>query len=173
MHAALGLRLLTPMVTTLMRCHLPTVLLVAASTLVSSCATMPGREPVQVTVADIESLPGEDLELRMMVKLRVQNPNDAPVEYDGVYVKLEVLDKTFATGVSNEHGSVPRFGESIVRVPVTVSMLRMAVYALRMLDGKPVDKIHYKLDGKLDGQTFGSTRFQTEGELALPGAPSP
>src|SRR6516162_2156562 len=144
---------------TLMRCSLLTALLVAASTLLSSCATVPGRDPVQVTVADIESLPGEDLELRM-VKLRVQNPNDAPVEYDGVYVKLEVLDKTFATGVSDEHGSIPRFGESLISVPVTVSMLRMAVYALRMLDGRSVDKIHYKLDGKLDGPTFGSTRFQ-------------
>ena len=46
----------------------------------NGCAGLPGREPVQVTVADIESLPGEGLEVRMMVKLRVQNPNDAPVE---------------------------------------------------------------------------------------------
>ena len=129
---------------TLMRCSLLTALLVAASTLLSNCATVPGRDPVQVTVADIESLPGEDLEMRMKVKLRVQNPNDAPVEYDGVYVKLEVLDKTFATGVSDQHGSIPRFGESLISVPVTVSMLRMAVYALRMVDGKPVDKIRYK-----------------------------
>ena len=49
----------------------------------------------------------------------------------------------------------------------------MAVYAFRMLDGKPVDKLHYKLDGKLDGLTFGSTRFQAQGEFALSGAPSP
>src|SRR5215472_9492079 len=154
-------------VTTMRRFWLAALLSFAAATLLSTCATMPGRDPLQVTVADIESLPGEDLELRMMVKLRVQNPNDAPVEYDGVYVKLEVLDKTFATGVSDEHGSIPRFGESIVSVPVTVSMLRMAVYALRMLDGKPVDKIHYKLDGKLDGPMFGSTRFQARGEFAL------
>ena len=149
------------------------MLVVAASALLSACATMPGHDPLQVTVADIESLPAEDLELRMMVKLRVQNPNDAPVAYDGVYVKLEVLDKTFATGVSDEHGSIPRFGESIISVPVTISMLRMAVYALRMLDGKPVDKIHYRLEGKLDGPAFGSTRFQAQGEFALPGAPSP
>src|SRR5215471_13921416 len=148
-----------------------TTLLISAALTLAACASMPGRDPLQVNVADIESLPGEDLEMRMLVKLRVQNPNDAPVEYDGVYVKLEVLDKTFATGVSDEHGSIPRFGESIVSVPVTVSMLRMAVYALRMLDGKPVDKIHYKLDGKLDGPMFGSTRFQARGEFALPGAP--
>jgi len=134
---------------------------------------MPGREPVQVTVADIESLPGEDLEVRMLVKLRVQNPNDTPIEYDGVYLKLEVLDKTFATGVSNEHGSIPRFGEAIVSVPVTVSMLRMAVYALHMLGGTPVDKVKYKLDGELSGPMFGSTKFQAQGELALPGTTSP
>jgi len=146
---------------------LTAVLIVTALTL-TACASMPGRDPLQVSVADIESLPGEDLEMRMLVKLRVQNPNDAPVEYDGVYVKLDVLGKTFATGVSDERGSIPRFGESIVSVPVTVSMLRMAVNALRMLDGKPVDKLSYKMEGKLDGPMFGSTRFQAQGELALP-----
>jgi LEA14-like dessication related protein len=158
--------------TTMRRSLLTALLVVAAPILFDACATVPGRDPVQVAVADIESLPGEDLELRMMVKLRVQNPNDAPVEYNGVYVKLEVLDKTFATGVSDERGSIPRFGESIISVPVTISMVRMAVYALRMLDSKPVDRIHYKLDGKLDGPMFGSTRFQSQGEFALPGAPT-
>ena len=145
-----------------------TTLLISALLTLAACASMPGRDPLQVNVADIESLPGEDLEMRMLVKLRVQNPNDAPVEYDGVYVKLDVLGKTFATGVSDERGSIPRFGESIVSVPVTVSMLRIGAYALRMLDGKPVDKLSYKMEGKLDGPMFGSTRFQAQGELALP-----
>ena len=148
-----------------------TALMIVVALVLAACAGMPGRELVQVTVADIDSIPGEDLEMRMMVKLRVQNPNDAPVEYNGVYVKLEVLDKTFATGVSNERGSIPRYGESVISVPVTASMLRMALYALRMLDGKPVDKINYKLEGKLDGPLFGSMRFQAQGEFALPGAP--
>jgi len=140
--------------------------------LLSACAGMPGRDPVHVTVADIEALPGQNLEMRMMVKLRVQNPNDAPLQYDGIYVRLEVLDKTFATGVSDERGSIPRFGESIISVPVTISMVRVAVNALRLLDGKPVDRINYKLEGKLDGPAFGSTRFQAQGVLALPGVPS-
>jgi len=148
------------------------LMIVVALTL-GACASLQRQEPVQVTVADIQSLPAEGLELRMMVKLRVQNPNDVPVEYDGVYVKLDVLDKTFATGVSAEHGSIPRFGESIIGVPVTVSTLRMVVNALGTLDGQPIDKINYKLDGKLNGPGFGSTRFQLRGEFALPGATSP
>jgi hypothetical protein len=137
-----------------------------------ACAGMSGREPVQVSVAGIETLPGEGLEMRMMVKLRVQNPSETPVDYDGVYVKLEVLDKTFATGVSDERGSVPRFGESVINVPVSVSTLRVALSTLGFVLGdQPPDKVRYKLSGKLAGPTFGSTSFHSDGELALPTTP--
>ena len=152
-----------------MRRLLPAFLAILAAALLGACAGMPGRDPLQVAVAGIEPLAGEGLELRMLVKLRVQNPNDAPLDYDGVYVKLDVLDSTFATGVSSERGTVPRYGETVIGVPVTVSAMRMVTYALRMLDGKPVDKLNYRLEGKLNGAGFGSTRVQAQGELALPG----
>jgi hypothetical protein len=152
---------------------LPAFLAILAAALLGACASVPGRDPLQVTVAGIDSLPGEGIELRMLVKLRVQNPNDAALDYDGVYVKLEVLDSTFATGVSSERGSVPRYGETVIGVPVTISALRMVTYALRALDGKPIDKVNYKLEGKLDGVGFGSTRFQSQGELTLPGDEAP
>jgi hypothetical protein len=74
--------------------------------------------------------------------------------------------------VSDEHGTIPRFGEAIVSVPVTVSMLRMAVYALLIVDGKPIDKVNYKMDGKLSGPVFGSTAFQAKGEFKVPTATS-
>ena len=145
------------------------ILVIVVSLNLNGCASLSGREPVQVTLANIESLPGEGLEVRMMVKLRVQNPNDVPVEYDGVYVRLDVLNRTFATGVSDERGSIPRFGESVIAVPVTVSALRVALHALGfMLDGKPAGKVSYNLSGKLNGPGFESVRFQADGELTLP-----
>ena len=149
------------------------VLMLGAALAVGGCASMPGRDPLQVTVADIEPLPGEGLELRMLVKLRVQNPNDVPVEYNGVYVKLDVLDKTFATGVSDERGSIPRYGESIIGVRVTASVLRVAMDAFGMFAGKPVDKISYKLEGKIDGPAFTSLRFRSQGEFSLQNVISP
>jgi hypothetical protein len=150
------------------RLFLPSLMIVALLIL-SGCANLPGHEPVQVTVAGIESLPGEGLELRMTVKLRVQNPNDAPIDYDGVYVKVDVLDKTFATGVSDERGSIPRFGESVIAVPMTVSTLRVALQAMGfMVGGSLPDKVNYKLTGKLNGPGFGSVGFQANGELAIP-----
>lgn len=151
-----------------MRRSFLTILSILAALTMAACAGLPHGDPLQVTVAGIESLPGEGLEMRMLVKLRVQNPNDTPVDYDGIYVKLDVLDRTFATGVSNERGSVARYGESVIAVPVTVSMLRVALQAIGFaLDGRPAEKINYKLEGKLDGPTFGSTRFTSQGEFAL------
>lgn len=145
-----------------------TVLAALAALALAGCASLPQRDPVQVTVAGIEGLPGEGMEVRLLVKLRVQNPNDVPIEYSGAYLKFEVLDKTFATGVSSEAGTIPAFGEAIVPVPVTVSVLRMVGNVVGMLDGKPVETIDYELSGKLSGGLFGTERFSAKGEFQLP-----
>src|SRR5262249_51494344 len=89
--------------------------------LLAGGAGLPGAEPLRVTLAGVESLPGQGMEVRMMVKLRVQNPNDAPVNYDGVSVSLELRGMDLASGVSDARGTVPRFGETVLEVPVTVS----------------------------------------------------
>ena len=151
-----------------MRCiHL--LLLLAITLLLPACATLPGRESPQVTVAGVEPLPGEGMEVRMLVKLRVQNPNEAALEYDGVYLKLEVEGKTYATGISDERGVIPRFGEGVVEVPVTISALRAALNAYGLMRGGAPDKIHYQAIGRFGGSVLGATSFSASGELALPG----
>ena len=140
----------------------------------SACATMPGTDPVQVNVVDIESMEGEGMEFRMLVKLRIQNPNDSPIEYDGVYLKVDVLDRTLATGVSDQRGAVPRFGETILAVPMTVSALRVALGALEVIGGgRSIEKVNYRLEGKLDGVGWGSKKFQHTGQLAIPSSTTP
>ena len=151
------------------------LMLFAALLALSGCASMSHNDPLQVTVAGIEDLPGEGegMEVRMLVKLRVQNPNDAPIQYDGVYLKLEVLDKTFASGVSSEGGVVPGFGETVIGVPVTVSVLRMVRQVAGLLDGQPVEKVTYQMSGKLDGGAFSTRRFSARGEFDLSELDSP
>jgi LEA14-like dessication related protein len=142
----------------------------------AACASMPGHDPLQVTVAGIEPLQGEGMEMRMLVKLRVQNPNDGQIDFNGVAVKLDVQGKTFASGVSDQVGSVPRFGEAVVSVPVTISMLQVARHAVGMMGAKPIGKISYSLNGKLSSSNFFSTqRFAATGdfELPKPGTPDP
>src|SRR5215213_9835411 len=100
--------------------------LMAAVLITTACATLPAHDPLQVMVAGIEPMQSEaSMEMRLLVKLRVQNPNDAPVDYHGVSLNFVVQGKTYASGVSAVAGSVPRFGESLIDVPVTISALRV------------------------------------------------
>ena len=133
------------------------------------CASM-NRDPVQVQVVDVESIEGEGMEARFLCKLRVQNPNDAPIEFDGIYLDLQVRGSSFATGVSDQTGTVPRFGEVVVEVPVTVSALRVARQAIGMFMASAGDRtrVDYVLKGKISGPGFSAVRFESKGELSLP-----
>jgi LEA14-like dessication related protein len=149
------------------RSALPAVLAVGMLAF-AGCANLQGREPVQVVMVGVEPLQGEGLELRMLVKLRVQNPNDVPLDFNGVYVQMNVQGKTFATGVSDAGGSVPRYGEAIVAVPVSISMLRIARQAMGVMTNDYGGKLAYEISGKLAGPAFNSMHFKSQGEFTLP-----
>src|SRR4051812_40010123 len=92
-----------------------------------SCMTLsPNSDPLNVSVAGIEPVDGEGLELRLAVKVRIQNPNDAPIDYNGVALTLELNGMKFGSGVSDEIGTVPRYGETVVTLPVAVGAFNMA-----------------------------------------------
>jgi LEA14-like dessication related protein len=116
----------------------------------------------------VEPLQGEGLELRMLDKLRIQNPNDFPLDFNGVSVQMDVQGKRFATGVSDAGGSVPRFGETIVDVPVSISMFRIARQAMGVMTNEYRGKLAYEMTGKLAGPAFNSVDFQSNGEFTLP-----
>lgn len=146
--------------------------LATVSLALASCAGLPHGDPLQVSVAGIDSLPGEGLEVRMALRLRVQNPNDAQVDYDGAYVSLSVQDRTFATGVSDATGHIPRFGESVISIPVTVSVLRLVGHVVGSAGGTTSGPIRFSLEGKLSGSGLSTYRFKSQGELQLPASSS-
>jgi LEA14-like dessication related protein len=144
--------------------------------LLSACASLAGKDPLRVTLAGVESLPGQGMELRLGVKLRIQNPNETPVDFHGAAVWLELRGMDFASGVSDASGSVPRFGEMVLVVPVTVSAFAMARQALSLASGGD-PKIEFVARGKLSDGSFGGARFESKGSFdlpaALPGATAP
>jgi LEA14-like dessication related protein len=143
--------------------------LLAFSVFVSGgCANLQRREPIDVIMVGVEPLQGEGLELRMLVKLRIQNPNDLPLDFNGVSVTMNVQGKRFATGVSDAGGSVPRFGEAIINVPVSVSVLRIARQAVGVMAKDFRGTLAYEMSGKLAGPAFNSVRFKSSGEFTLP-----
>lgn len=135
---------------------------------IAGCASLQGREPIQVIVAGVEPLQGEGLELRMLVKLRIQNPNDLPLDFNGVAVQMDVQGKPFATGVSDAVGSIPRYGEVVVGVPMSVSVIRIAHQAIGVMTHEFRGKLAYEITGKLAGPTFRSVHFKSAGAFTLP-----
>lgn len=149
--------------------HIALLISVVLSVLLcAGCTSLQGRQPLDVIVAGVEPLKGEGLELRMLLKLRVQNPNDTPVDFSGVSLQMDLQGKRFATGVSDATGSVPRFGEAIVDVPVSISVFRLARQAVGVMTDEYRGKLAYEMSGRLAGTGFRSVRFTSKGDLTLP-----
>lgn len=140
--------------------------LVATGSL-AGCAALGGVEPLRVSVAGFDPLPGQGLELRFNIRLRVLNPNEQPVDYDGVFVELALQGRNFASGVAPLQGRIPRFGERVLEVPVTVSALGALRQMLGLAAGGPwPDRLAYELRGRIGGGLAGQ-RFESRGELSL------
>jgi hypothetical protein len=140
--------------------RLATILAVVTLTL-NGCAGLFGGD-------GIEPVDGQGLEMRFNVKLRVQNPNESAVTFDGVSLALELNGKPFASGVSDQGGTVPRFGETVVSVPLTVPAFAAVRQAFAFPGAVQAGQIPYILRGKLAGGLTNTTRFVDQGTLSLP-----
>jgi len=131
----------------------------------AGCAMMSGREPLRVQVVDLEPAGDrESLEARFLCVLRVQNPNDAPLDFSGVSLDLLVRGNPFGSGVADIGGTVPRFGEVLLRVPVSVSAFNIARVGIGLfMDNSQALKVDYLARGRI-----GSERFESRGELTMP-----
>lgn len=148
---------------------------VAAPLLLAGCASLPGMEPPRVSVVGVERLRGEGLELRLALKLRVQNVGSVPLTFDGLALDLDVNGRRLASGVLSEAGTVPRYGEQVLTVPVTVSATAAVRQMLGLLDGSAPRELPYVLRGRLSGGPVAGMSllgagisFTAEGSLQLP-----
>ena len=140
---------------------------VAAIACLASCASFAYRDPVRVNLVGLEPAEGQGLELRFLARVRVQNANDLPIEFDGAALEVELAGKSFAAGVSDRKGAVPRFGEALVEIPVTVPAIAIVRQVLGVANGGAL-RTDYKLSGFINTPTAGKVRFESSGDIALP-----
>ena len=145
--------------------------LFALLAVLSGCASLGARYAPRVNLAGIDSLPGEGLEARFMLRLRIQNPSDADLAYDGIWTEIELRGQALASGGAPVKGVVPRFGEAVVSVPVTASGLAIArqlIGVLRSSGGtEGLGTVAYALRGRLGGSGLGGSSFESSGEIDL------
>lgn len=133
-----------------------------------ACTSMGQRDPLHIDLVGLEPLAGEGLEMRFMVKLRIQNPNDQAVTYNGAALQLEINNQPLASGVSNQSGQVPRFGEALISIPVSISAYSAMRQAWGAAGYAPGIGLPYELRGKLAGGLLGTQRFSDSGTLKWP-----
>ncbi|MHC8350647.1 LEA/WHy family protein [Pseudomonas sp. RT4P38] len=134
----------------------------------SACALFPNRDPLNINVVGFEPLQSQDMEVRFAVKIRVQNPNETIINYNGVALDLEVNGQPLASGVSDQSGSIARFSETVLTVPVSVSAFSVLRQTLGLSQTQTLNNLPYVLRGKLAGGLFGTLRFVDSGKLSFP-----
>src|SRR5690348_10524294 len=121
--------------------------------ILSGCATFAVNDPLRISVAGMEPLEGKGMEARFAVQLRVQNHGDKPLDYDGVALDLDLRGMSFASGVSDQRGTIPRYGETIITVPVTVPATAIIRHVFGFATGDQT-RVDYRLRGQLGGSGF-------------------
>jgi hypothetical protein len=162
--------ILEPAMPTRRRCLSLSVQAMLAATL-WGCSSLPGAAaPPRVTLAGLEPLAGEGMELRFAARLRVQNPGPDPLRYDGVSLELDLRGQRFASGVAPLRGEITGWEETVLAVPVSASALALAWQLFDLLRDAgrgPPERIGYALRGRLGGSGAGGGRFSADGEIEL------
>jgi LEA14-like dessication related protein len=146
-------------------------LLIGLFAILGACSTLPHSDPLRIELVGIEPLPSENLEARFAIKLRIQNPNDSTINFNGIALDLSLNKQPLLSGVSDQTGQVPRYGQTTISVPVSLSAyaaLRQAWGAAGYQDGQGLP---YELRGKLANGLFGTWRFNDRGTLNWPQRP--
>jgi LEA14-like dessication related protein len=126
--------------------------------------------PLDVFVIGLTPMEGGALEQRVRVDLRIQNPNDQPLDARGLRLQLDVNGQRLARGVSAAPFAVPRLGETTTSIVASTSLFDLA-RQLVALPGRQT--MNYVLKGTIFLEGMGrSIEFHQAGELG-PVNPSP
>jgi LEA14-like dessication related protein len=145
--------------------------------LVTGCAGMRGlKEKPRVSVADIRVQDIKAMETVLILQLRILNPNDIPIELNGVSCEMEVDGRHFASGITDTNQTVPAFGTALVPVSVYASVLDMVSSVAGLIhsanataNSKPMA---YVLKGNVIAGVGGFSKelpFSVSGDLSLKG----
>lgn len=139
----------------------------------AACATLSGLDAPRVSVSNITPQDMTLFEQQFLVALRIQNPNDVPLGVKGMTFNLDLNGKSFASGLSNQQVTVPRFGSAVVEVEV-YSGLTGILRQFQTFAAGGAPRFTYRLRGKahLDQPASITLPFDEQGEIELPAAES-
>lgn len=123
------------------------VVALATLTSLGGCASALKLEAPNLSVVSIKMQSADIFSQRILVRMRVQNPNDRALPIKGITYRIEVNDAELANGVSDTPFTVPAMGEAEFDVNLTANLAS----ALSQLLGKRgnSDTLDYRLIGSV------------------------
>lgn len=117
--------------------------------LFSGCAGLSGIDaPPRVNLVDLRPVEINLLEQRYRARLRIRNPNDAPLKVRGLDYTIYINERKFADGVSDRRFTVPAYGESVIEVTLSSSLFRLLEQFSRLAAGDKL-VLRYRISGAL------------------------
>jgi LEA14-like dessication related protein len=148
----------------------------------SGCAAMSGlKEEPKISIADIQIQDVKALEGVFLIKLRVLNPNDVPLDLHAVNCDLEINGRHFASGIADSNMSVPAYGTQLIPVTVYASVLDIVASVVDLMHTADTTtakgkQLPYTLRGTVGVSARGFQKeipFKSSGELSLKGLALP
>lgn len=136
--------------------------LAIVAALLAGCA---GRlQKPEISLAGVELVGLGLVEQRLLLKLRISNPNDVDLPVKALSFDLELDGQPFAKGASEQPVRVPRQADALLEVKV-VSRLGELLKPLRA--ARQNGKLGYRVHGRVELEGSGSVAFDRSGDVSL------
>ena len=123
------------------------IAVVVAATALTGCASTLKLEAPQLSVISMKVQSADIFSQRMLVRMRVLNPNARELPVKGISYRIEVNDAELAQGLTDTAFVVPAMGEAEFDVQVTAN-LATALTQLLSRKGSS-DTLDYRLVGSV------------------------
>ncbi|MFQ3324769.1 MAG: LEA14-like dessication related protein [Pseudomonadales bacterium] len=116
----------------------------------SGCASLsPDFDEPTVEVISIKALPAKGFEQNFEIGLKLTNPNNFELPFNGISCELSVAGETLARGVTADIPTAGAYGQSRFVVPVSTSLMGGFKVIKALMDNQE-QGISYQLKAKLD-----------------------
>ena len=133
------------------------------------CTWMGTRmERPRINIANVTPMEIKLFEQLFDLELRIQNPNDSALAINGLSFELEINDKSFASGLSDQTITVGRFNSEIIHVKAITSLWSF-LRQIAEVQKTGIPRVAYRIKGAIyAGPSSIKLRFDDAGEIQIP-----
>jgi len=147
--------------------------LIALIFLMLGCAGLyQSMERPRINIANVMPREIKLFEQVFDLELRIQNPNDTPLEVNGLAFDLDLNDKRFATGVSNQSLVIDRLSSGVIHVEAITTLVGFLRQVAEYQQTQN-PRLTYRIKGSIYSGSAGTKlHFDDSGEIKIPIEPT-